>query len=322
MSARRCRHTIRHVRFNAMGCPCELQLEADDAEVAQAAAAAARAEVERLDAKYSHYRNNSLVARIGISADTGIAIHVDDETADLLDLCGVLHQQSGGRFDVTAGALTKLWDLPSGRLPGAAQIRTCLQRCGWERLRWQRPCVHPSVAGMRLDLGGVVKEYAADRAAQACRDAGVAHGVVDLGGDLAIIGAHADRQPWLVGIKSPWATDRACARIELCAGGLATSGDYERSMVVDGRRYSHIIDPATGYPVESFASVSVAAESCLVAGSAATTGMLLGTAAGHDWLQALGLPFLCIDAEGRAAGTLPLRGTASDRSNHSKPLTA
>ena len=85
---------------------------------------------------------------------------------------------------------------------------------------------------------------------------------------------------------------------------LATSGDYERVMVVDGRRYSHIVDPLSGYPVESFASVSVVADSCLVAGAASTLGMLLGPRDGYEWLQGLGLPFLCIDAQGRISGSL------------------
>ena len=157
---------------------------------------------------------------------------------------------------------------------------------------------------MRLDLGGVVKEYAADRAARLCREAGIAHGVVDLGGDLAIVGAHADGSAWVAGIKTPSDTARPVARIELRAGGLATSGDYERSMVVDGRRYSHIVDPASGIPVESFASVSVVADSCLVAGAASTMGMLLGVDAGDEWLRGLGLPYLCVDAAGRTRGTL------------------
>jgi thiamine biosynthesis lipoprotein len=150
----------------------------------------------------------------------------------------------------------------------------------------------------------VVKEYAADRAAQLCREVGVEHGIVDLGGDLAVVGAHADGSPWLAGIKAPRNPDNAIAQIELRSGGLATSGDYERVMIVDGRRYSHIIDPVSGWPVESFASVSVVAGSCLVAGAASTLGMLLGLEQGHQWLRNLGLPFLCVDAEGSASGTL------------------
>jgi thiamine biosynthesis lipoprotein len=295
---------IHRFAFSAMGCPCELQLETDAAEVARAAAALAQAEVARLDRKYSHYRDDSLVAQIGASADAGTHVDVDDETADLLDFSTTLHAQSGGRFDITAGALTKLWDLQSGRVPGAGEIASALARCGWHRVVWQRPRLSLSVPGMRLDLGGVVKEYAADRAAQCCREAGIAHGVVDLGGDLAVIGAHQDGLPWLAGIKAPRDTRHAVAKIELHSGGLATSGDYERAMVVDGRRYSHIIDPVSGYPVESFASVSVLGETCLVAGAASTLGMLLGPQAGFTWLQSLGLPFLCIGADGKVSGTL------------------
>jgi FAD:protein FMN transferase len=299
----RARYAIHPYHFSSMGCPCALQLEAD-ADAAVRAAASAQAEVDRLDRKYSHYRDDSLVAQIGASADAGEGIVVDNETADLLDFSATLHAQSGGRFDITAGALTKLWDLQSGRVPDAAAIARARARTGWERVDWQRPHVRLGVPGMRLDLGGVVKEYAADRAARVCRDAGIAHGIVDLGGDLAVVGPHADNSPWLAGIKTPRDTSRVFAQIELHHGGLATSGDYERAMIVDGRRYSHIVDPVSGYPVESFASVSVVADSCLVAGAASTLGMLLGLRAGYDWLKDLGLPFLCIDAAGKASGTL------------------
>jgi len=157
---------------------------------------------------------------------------------------------------------------------------------------------------MRLDLGGIVKEYAADRCAQLCREAGIASGVVDLGGDLALIGPHRDGSPWVVGIKAPRAPGRASARIELARGGLATSGDYERALVVDGRRYSHIVDPRDGVPVRSFASVSVVADSCLIAGAAATLTMLFGIERGGAYLRELGLPHLCIDDEGRISGDI------------------
>jgi len=303
VNAAQTRYAIHRFDFSAMGCPCALQLEAD-AEVAARAAAAAHAEVDRLDRKYSHYRNDSLVAQIGATADSGESIVVDNETADLLDFSATLHGQSAGRFDITSGALTRLWDLQGGRVPDAAAIERARARCGWERADWKRPHLRLGVQGMRLDLGGVVKEYAADRAAQVCRDVGIVHGIVDLGGDLTVVGAHPDGSPWLAGIKAPRDTSRAFAKIELHAGGLATSGDYERALIVDGRRYSHIVDPVSGYPVESFASVSVVADSCLVAGAASTLGMLLGLREGHDWLVGLGLPFLCIDANGNASGAL------------------
>lgn len=292
--------------FSSMGCPCEIQIEADDESVARVAAAKARAEVERLDEKYSHYRSDNWLARLCANAADEHGVEVDDEAANLIDFAAALHAQSDARFDITAGALTKLWDLQSGRVPAQADIDDALSRVGWQHVTWQRPRLHFPVAGMRIDFGGVVKEYAADRAAEICRQNGIAHGVVDLGGDLAVIGAHADGSAWLAGIKTPRNPENVYASVELDRGGLATSGDYERVMIVDGKRYSHIVDARSGRPVESFASVSVVAESCLVAGAASTLAMLLGIEEGAAYLRELGLPHLTIDAEGRCGGNIEI----------------
>ncbi|MHB8448526.1 MAG: FAD:protein FMN transferase [Rudaea sp.] len=288
--------------FSSMGCPCALHLETDAESIAQAAQAAVVAECTRLDRKYSHYRDDSLVARIAASAMAGI--EVDAETANLIDFAAALHAQSGGLFDITAGALTRLWDAQRGRLPDMAEISAALAVSGWQRVQWQRPLLRLGVPGMRVDLGGIVKEYAADRCAQACRDAGAVSGVIDLGGDLALIGPHRDGSPWIVGIKAPRASGRAAARIELPRGGLATSGDYERALCIDGRRYPHIVDPRSGEPVQGFASVSVVAESCLIAGAAATLAMLLGVEGGGAYLHGLGLPHLTIRDDGTCGGDI------------------
>ena len=287
-----------------MGCPATLHLEAETDDIAHAAHAATVAECARLDAKYSHYRNDSLLARL--ARMDGELVEVDEETANLLDFAAALHAQSDGLFDITTGALTRVWDAQRGRLPTADEIAQARQVSGWQRVQWHRPSLRLTARGMRLDLGGLVKEYAADRCAQLCRDAGIDSGVVDLGGDLALIGPHRDGSSWLVGIKAPRAPGRSAARIALPRGGLATSGDYERALIVDGRRYSHIVDPRDGSPVQSFASVSVVADSCLIAGAAATLAMLLGVARGGAYLRELGLPHLCIEDSGNVSGDIAL----------------
>lgn len=284
-----------------MGCPCSLQFEAS-ADAAQHAFDATRRECERLDLKYSHYRDDSSIAAIAADASHGRATQVDDETANLLDFAAELHRQSDGLFDITAGPLTRLWDLQSNRIPSQSEIDAARANIGWDRVEWQRPMLRLA-DGMRFDLGGIVKEYAADRCAQICRDAGVHHGIIDLGGDLALIGAHVNGDAWNVGIRSPRISGQAAASIALSHGGLATSGDYERVMIIDGNRYSHIVDPRSGWPVEGLASVSVLAESCLVAGAAATMAMLMGNE-GTAWLRALGAPFLCIDTQGNMTGSI------------------
>jgi thiamine biosynthesis lipoprotein len=267
--------------------------------------------VARLERKYSRYREDSETSRINRSAGDPTGLEVDDETAGLLDYAQTCFEQSEGLFDITSGILRRAWDLRSGRLPARAQIDELLTRIGWDRLRWERPHLALPVPGMQLDFGGVVKEYAADRVAALARHRGAAGGLVDLGGDLAVVGPHPDGRPWKVGIRDPRAPECALASVALRGGAIATSGDYERSMVVDGRRYGHILNPKTGWPVEGLRSVSVAAERCLIAGTASTIAMLLGARRGAAWLDALGLPNLRMDRRERVGGSLA--GAASSR---------
>lgn len=156
----------------------------------------------------------------------------------------LLHAQSEGMFDITAGALTRLADRRH-TLPDLAEIAAARACVGWRHLSWQRPQLRLDWPGMRIDLGGLVKEYAADRAAQACSELGIEAGVIELGGDVRVIGPHLDGSPWRIGIRHPRA-DGAIARIDMHEGGLATSGDYERALVIDGRRYSPHRRPALG----------------------------------------------------------------------------
>jgi thiamine biosynthesis lipoprotein len=287
--------------FKAMGSPCEIQLYAADAQQARAFADLAIADVERLEARYSRYRADSLLSKINRVAAGGGSIEVDEETAGLLQYADTCHRESAGRFDITSGLLREVWRFDRGTLPDPARIEALLQRIGWHRVRWEPPRLH-FPPGMELDFGGVVKEYAADRAAALCSEAGVRHGVVNLGGDIRIVGPRPDGQPWRVGVQDPRRAGAAAA-IALHAGGVATSGDYERCIRVDGKRFGHVLNPKTGWPVQHLASVTVVGELCVVAGSASTIAMLK-EAAGPQWLASLGLPHLWIDVDGNAGGPL------------------
>ncbi len=289
-----------------MGGPAEIQLYARSGLDPTCVAARAEAEVRRLEQKYSRYRDDSEATRINRSAGDPRGVEVDAETAHLLDYAATCWQQSEGLFDVTSGVLRRAWDFKSGRVPGQAEIDAVLPQVGWRRVRWQRPRLVLPVAGMEIDFGGYVKEYAADRAAELCRRLGARHGLVDLAGDLSLVGAHPDGAPWNVGVRDPGRRGEALASVRLDRGAIASSGDYERCLVAsDGRRYGHILDPRTGWPVESgFAHVSVVASHCLIAGTASTVAMLKGARDGASWLEALGLPHVCVTPEGLMAGTL------------------
>ena len=289
--------------FRAMGSPCELHLYGESRAFCDSLAADAVAEVQRLERKYSRYRDDSVTSAINRSAGNASGIAVDCETALLLDYAATAFAQSGGPFDPTSGVLRRVWNLKSGRVPTRAEIDAVLPLVGWPRLSWQRPRLALPRARMELDFGGFVKEYAADRVADLCRRAGARHGLVDLGGDLAVIGPHPDGSPWIVGIRDPRAPATAIASVRLSCGAIATSGDYERCMVVDGVRYTHVLDPRTGSPVTGLRSASVVADRCLVAGTATTIALLKGAAAGARWLDDLGLPNLRMDEAGRLTGT-------------------
>lgn len=290
-----------------MGTLCSLCLWGKDP---RAAASAARAEVLRLEAKYSRYRDDSLTQRINARAGDPEGLDVDEETAGLLDYAALAHRESGGRFDLTTGSLRRIWDFRNGVIPTEEACAQALTRVGWSRLIWARPRLVLPLAGMELDFGGVVKEYAADAAAGAARSAGASGGYVELGGDVAVVGPQPDGSAWAIGIRDPFASDRVVARIELREGALATSGTTERGFVRSGRRYHHLLDPFTARPVATYASLSVVAAQCLVAGTATTTALLMGAPAGAEWLAEQGLPWLAVTEAGRLIGSETAEETA------------
>ena len=305
---------LHRLAFRAMGSPCEVRVYGG-AE-AEATLMAARAEVARLEVKYSRYRDDSLTARINQSAGDDTGVEVDAETAHLLDYADSCFRQSDGLFDITSGILRRAWNFKSGKLPAQAELDALLPLVGWRQVRWRSPLVVLPKPGMQLDFGGYVKEYAVDRVAELCRARGAQHGLVDLGGDLAVIGPHPNGKPWRVGVRDPRDPEHALGSLPLGWGAIASSGDYERCMVVDGVRYGHILDPRTGWPVRGLASVTIAASHCLVAGTLTTIAMLKGER-GAAWLDGTGAPCLYVTDSGRIGGSLSPQGPAREsRASH------
>ena len=281
-------------RFKAMGTPCELQCYVANPAKGKAVSDLVYADVARLEQRYSRYRTDSYLSEINRVAQQAGEITV-------LNYAATCYQQSDGLFDISSGLLRQAWRFDRAELPDQALIQSLLNRVGWHKLAWSAPTLRFLVKDMEIDLGGVVKEYAADRAAVICQNAGINYGLVNLGGDIRIIGPHPDGSPWLVGIQHPRLPGQVLENLQLFTGGLASSGDYERCIVINGERYSHIINPKTGWPVKHLASVSVLADFCLIAGSASTIAMLKEQQ-GAQWLQELGLPHVWMDVNGQIGG--------------------
>jgi thiamine biosynthesis lipoprotein len=284
--------------FSAMACDCEVRIAGLSRRKAEPLARLAMAEVQRIESKFSRYRGGSVVSRINAAAGSGRAIEVDAETAHLLDFAATLYASSGGLFDVTSGSLRKAWDFRAARFPEPGRIEALLPLIGWHRVRWRGGRIELPLAGMELDFGGFGKEYAADRAAGVLQQSGVLHGMVNLGGDIRLVGPRPDGRAWQLGIQHPRDEQRLLATLALSSGGLATSGDYERYFERDGVRYCHVLDPRSGWPVSAWRSVSVVAPACLAAGALTTVAMLKGEEA-LAFLAAQGVGYLAVDAGGQ-----------------------
>jgi len=288
--------TPKHFSFKAMGSFCEVQLFDESRIRAKNIVNQLADEVARLEKKYSRFRDDSFLSEINSSAGNKLGLAIDDETQSLMDHALNCFEQSDGLFDITAGALNKIWDFKKALVPSQAQIDVARAHVGLNKISCRDSHIHLP-RDMQIDFGGIVKEYAADSVARLARSLGVEHGLVNLGGDFSVIGSQPDDKPWAIGISSPISESGVMAKIDLKDGGLASSGDYERFFIHEGLRYSHILNPITGWPSNGLRAVSIAANLCSVAGSVATMAMLKGESEAKTWLEESGLEYVYMDSE-------------------------
>jgi FAD:protein FMN transferase len=277
--------------FSAMASPCEVLLASADESLARQIGESVAAEAWRIERKYSRYRSDSVVQSLCSSG--GRPIGLDPETLLLLQFASRCHELSGGAFDITSGVLRRAWKFDgSGRFPAAEEVAALREKIGFERLQLQGNRLKVP-AGMELDFGGIGKEYAVDRALALVVSQFEGAALVNFGGDMA-----ASRAPeagsWRVGVERPGQQGEARLLLDFERGGLATSGDTHRFIEHEGRRYSHILDVRTGYPVaDPPRSVTVAASCCLEAGMIATLAMLKGPTA-EEFLTEQGVTHWCL----------------------------
>ena len=292
--------------FTAMGSTCKLLFCAGSKEIAESCAAVAMAEVRRLEERYSRYRPDSIISTINQVAAKGGTVPVDEETAQLLDYAFTCYQISDGLFDITSGVLREVWNFSEPRLPHQTEIDQLLPRIGLDKVELANGLLTFKQAGMQIDFGGIVKEYAADSAAAKAEFFGIRSGFVELGGDLHVIGPRPDGSPWNIGVRHPRKSGEFIGAVGIASGGVASSGDAEKYFELDGKRYCHILNPKTGYPIRgNLAAVTVVAKSCLVAGSH-TSIALLKQDKGAEWLAGCAARHLWIDDHGLYGGNLEL----------------
>lgn len=276
------------------------------------------AELEQLNDSLSTYLADSEISRLNArwraSAESAAdeptpqpaaAVPVSEEFATVLDAALGVAKSSDGAYDVTVGPLIELWGFgASGSRsspPSAAEIAEARSRVGWQRLGWdpsQRLLAKPS--DVYLDFSSLAKGYAVDRVFERLREAGVERLLVEIGGELRAGGERPGGGPWRLAVESPQpAGQRFVETLALTAAAVATSGDYRNYFEADGQRFSHLVDPRTGYPVaHDLVSVTVVSDTCLYADAWATALIVLGREAAMRVAREQGLAVLLVAREG------------------------
>ena len=286
---------LRRLAFRAMATQCEVQYTAPGGDPqATAFEAAAAGWVHAFEAKFSRFQPNSIVSRINDAAG-GDWTEVDTETEALLSMCDTLHFMTRGILDPSALPLIRIWNWKAEPpvIPTAAAIADALKLVGWKKVKRGPGRVLLPEKGMALDFGGFGKEYAVDIVSLIAKDHGILDSLVDFGHDLRATGAPPGRPAWHIGLEDPAKPGTTWASIGLSQKSIASSGDYIRSFTVAGRRYGHIIDPRTGWPVANGCTqATVIADTCLQAGMLSTSAFISGVEAGLELIRS------CPGAEG------------------------
>jgi thiamine biosynthesis lipoprotein len=245
--------------------------------------------LEGLEREMSTYRSDSDVSLLADKA--GVApIAVSDDTYRVLSLAQRLGALSEGAFDITVAPLVRLWGFgttpASAGFPLEETIREQLKLVNYRRLVLDGRTAFLPVKGMAVDLGGIAKGYAVDRAVDFCRSAGVKDFLIDLSGNIRVSGRPHWGEDWQIGIRDPFHRSRIMGKVTLQSGmALATSGNYERFVEIAGQRYCHIIDPRTGYPATGTAAVTILSADATTADALSTAFFVVGLKGADKLLQ-------------------------------------
>lgn len=289
----------------SMGTVIEITLLGEDEEAAQKAALQAFQEIKRIEQLMSPWIETSEVSRLSRSAGKEW-IKVSPETLEVIQKSQKISKLSEGAFDITIAPLTGLWRKARERgiPPAPEEVKKILDLVNYKNLLTQpERKVFLKKERMVIDPGGIAKGYAVDRAFEILTSLGYKNLIVNAGGDLRA-GGLKNHQPWSIGIQNPRSSEKIMATISMSDSAIATSGDYEKFFVFQGKRYHHILDPKTGYPADECQSVTILAKSAMTADGLATAVFVLGPEKGYALCQRLeGVECLIMDRQGRMVMT-------------------
>jgi len=289
----------------------------DDADRAEQAFTAAFAEIRRIEELMTDWERPgqppSDIVRINHAAGKD-AVEVSDETINVIQASLDMSRRSDGAFDITFAAMRGLWKFDEDlekKIPPAAEIERRRQLINYRDVIVdpKKNTVKLRRAGMRIGLGGIAKGYAVDRCAEVLRRHGFENFMVQAGGDLFVAGSK-DGAPWMVGVRDPRGGPRAIiAKMAIRDHAFSTAGDYERSFIIDGKRYHHIIDPKTGYPATASREVTIFAPNAFLADALDDSVFILGPKKGLELVESYpDCATLIVDAQNKVWMSKSLEG--------------
>lgn len=302
---------LRRRELGVMGTSLVVQAIGRPGEEAQLDRAldAAIAEIRRVEDVMTDWRPSPLT-RLNDAAGAGPHT-VPPELAQIVERARAIAQLTGGAFDATYASVGKLWDFEANppRIPDEAEVRAAVECIGWDRVEVNLDDSTVALpAGTRLGLGGIAKGYGVDRAMAKLLEHGVAHGMVNAGGDLKALGERFG-EPWEIAIRHPRRLDDVIAVLPVSNACVVTSGDYLRFFEHEGRRYHHILDPRTGYPSTGCISATVVAPDAAFADALATALAVLGPEEGLPIVEGLErVEALLVDMDGAVHVSSGLEG--------------
>ena len=288
-----------------MGTQVSITVVARDRDQGEAAIEAGMAEVRRFDDMMSLYKDSSEITEINRAAGKR-PVRVSPEMIEIVEKAAEISLRSGGVFDVTVGPLVVLWQmrLKEGKVPTDGEIAGVRRLVNYRNIIVDKKAstIFLRREGMIMDLGGM-KGYIADQVADLFKRRGITNALIALAGDIWALGHREDGKPWRIGVQHPREKDRTLAVLELSDRYVCTSGDYERFVIREKKRYHHIIDPRTGTPSTGVISVTLVGERGALIDPLAKVPFILGVEKGLGLVRDYGAEAIIVDDQGKVTST-------------------
>ncbi len=280
-----------------------ITVSSDSEEKAKTAIDRAFNELDRLARLFNFYSEDSEVSMINRNAGEK-PVKVSPDTLEIINKALYVSENTEGAFDITVGPVVRLWDFQNKVLPDEKAVKEKLKFVGYKNIivDKEKSMVFLKTKGVQIDLGGIIKGYAADKAVEVLKKSGIKSGIVAIAGDIKTFGKRPDGGLWNVGIQNPRQksdNDEIIAAIGLSDAAISTSGDYQRFFIKDGRRYHHLLNPKTGYPAYGCQSVTIITKDAVFTDAFATGIFIFGPEKSMDVLKRLGFDGVIVDKDGK-----------------------